>query len=330
LDPQQVARLYQTAVLLWGKGSGKDYLCSILVCYLVYVLLCLRDPQVYLRLAPGEPIDLVNVAYNADQAKNVFFEKLKQRVKPWQWLRENYNLVEAGRRVNEQKPRRALVSINDDFIEFPHQIRAWSRHAQNESYEGLNVLVWLMDEASAFLSKLKRENAEAIHHTLKTSAASRFGMRYVGLIISWPRHADDFTMTKHKEAVLNPELGVYADGPASTWEINELTKLEPRVQIREGLEVPASLANDFISDPRVRSGATAASRRWRAKRSSATPTGSGPPSMTVARRCLSESPRWSRAKRATASTAPIAPSSSRSSASYPRGSSCSPTATRGS
>jgi hypothetical protein len=109
------------------------------------------------------------------------------------------------------------------------------------------VLVWLMDEASAFLSKLKRENAEAIHYTLKSSAASRFGKRYVGLIISWPRHADDFTMTKHKEAVLDPTLGVYADGPACTWEVNELTRDEPRVLIREGLEVPASLANDFIS-----------------------------------------------------------------------------------
>jgi hypothetical protein len=239
LQPEQVARAYQTAVLLWGKGSGKDYLCSILVVYLVYVLLCLRDPQDYLRLAPGEPIDLVNVAYNADQAKKVFFEKLKQRVKRWEWLRANFNVIEAGRRVNEQKLGRQLVSINDDFIEFPHQIRAWSRHAQNESYEGLNVLVWLMDEASAFLSKLKRENAEA----------SRFGGRYVGLIISWPRHADDFTMTKHKEAVLDPSLGVYADGPATTWEVNELTKLEPRVEIRPGLVVPASLANDFISDP---------------------------------------------------------------------------------
>jgi hypothetical protein len=249
LQPDQVARLYQQAVLLWGKGSGKDYLCSILVLYLVYILLCLRDPQEYLRLAPGEPIDIVNVAYNADQAKRVFFAKLKARIWRWQWLRENYNILEAGRRVNEHRPGRPLVSINDDFIEFPNDVRAWSRHAQNESYEGLNVLVWIMDEASAFLSKLKRENAEAIHYTLKTSAASRFGGRYVGMIISWPRHADDFTMTKHREAVTDPTLGVYADGPATTWEVNELTKLEPRVMIREGLEVPASLAPDFRSDP---------------------------------------------------------------------------------
>jgi hypothetical protein len=70
------------------------------------------------------------------------------------------------------------VQVNDDMVEFPRTIRSWSRHAQNESYEGLNVLVWLMDEASAFLSKLRRENASGIYQTLKTSAASRFGRRW--------------------------------------------------------------------------------------------------------------------------------------------------------
>ena len=47
------------------------------------------------------------------------------------WLQDNFNVIEGGRRVNEQKLGRLLVAINDDFIEFPHQIRAWSRHAQN-------------------------------------------------------------------------------------------------------------------------------------------------------------------------------------------------------
>ncbi len=64
-----------------------------------------------------------------------------------------------------------------------------------------------MDEASAFLSKLKRENAEAIYQTLRTSAVSRFGSRWAGFVISYPRHADDFTMTKLREARARPELG---------------------------------------------------------------------------------------------------------------------------
>lgn len=243
-------RVYQMAVLLWGKGSGKDYVCSVLVCYLIHILLCLRDPQAFLEQAPGENIDVLNVAYNADQAKRVFFTKLKARIDRWPWLANNYAIIDAGRkraRPSDANTSRGDVVINDDMVEFPGGIRAWSRHAQNESYEGLNVIVWIMDEASAFLSKTKRENAEAIYQTLKTSAASRFGLRWAGLIISYPRHADDFTMTKHREAEANPDLGTYPDGPAKTWEVNERTRNEPRVVVRD-MEVPASLANDFNAD----------------------------------------------------------------------------------
>jgi hypothetical protein len=242
-----VKRAYQLAVGLWGKGSGKDYVCSVIVCYLIHILLCLRDPQAYLELAPGEAIDVVNVAYNADQAKKVFFAKLKARIERWEWLSENYNISIAGRRQNGYRPRLGEVQVNDDFVEFPNKIRAWSRHAQNESYEGLNVLVWLMDEASAFLSKTKRENASNIYQTLKTSAGSRFGRRWVGMVISYPRHADDFTMTLLALAKARPDLGIYADGPAKTWEINERTRKEPRVIVRD-VEVPASLAQDFEED----------------------------------------------------------------------------------
>lgn len=228
-------------------NSGKDYVCSIIVCYCIHVLLCLRDPQGYLELAPGEAIDIINVAYNAEQAKRVFFTKLKARLEAWPWLRARYNIVIAGRRQNGHRTELGTVQVNDDMVEFPGHIRAWSRHAQNESYEGLNVLVWLMDEASAFLSKLKRENASSIYQTLKTSAGSRFGRRWVGMVISYPRHADDFTMTLLNLAHTRPELGIYGDGPAMTWEVNERTRNEPRVQVRH-IEVPASLAQDFEED----------------------------------------------------------------------------------
>lgn len=245
--PKKLRRLYQGAVALWGKGAGKDYLCSIIVCYLIHVLLCLRDPQAYLELAPGEAIDIVNVAYNAEQAKRVFFTKLKARIERWKWLTDSYNIIEAGRRKNGHRPGLPTIQVNDDHIEFPNRIRAWSRHAQNESYEGLNIIAWLMDEASAFLSQAKRENAENIFQTLKTSAASRFGMRWLGFIISYPRHADDFTCSRLREAQAHPDRGFYGDGPAATWEINERTKREPRVKIRDR-EVPVSLANDFHTD----------------------------------------------------------------------------------
>lgn len=246
-EAERARRDYQLAVGLWGKGSGKDYVCSIIVCYCVHVLLCLRDPQAYLELAPAESIDIVNVAYNAEQAKRVFFAKLVARIENWRWLAVNFNISKGGKRINGYRADLAEVQINEGYVEFPNKIRAWSRHAQNESYEGLNILVWLMDEASAFLSKLKRENASAIYQTLKTSASSRFGRRWVGMVISYPRHSDDFTMQLLSLAQSRPELGIYGDGPATTWDVNERTREEPRVIVRDR-EVPASLAQDFQED----------------------------------------------------------------------------------
>jgi hypothetical protein len=247
-DPaREAARQYQLAVLLWGKGSGKDYLCSIIVAYLVYVLLCLRDPAKYFELAPGEYLDIVNVAYNADQAKKVFFAKFKERLYRWRWLKQNFDVHEAGRRKWSANKGLPVVEINDLEVIFPRGIRCFSRHSQNESYEGLNVLVWLMDEASAFLSAAKKENAGAIYQTLRTSAGSRFGMRWIGFIISYPRHADDFTMTKVAEAKANPEAGILGHGPHMTWEVNELRGRQGLVEIR-GVKVPVELANDFTLD----------------------------------------------------------------------------------
>jgi hypothetical protein len=247
-DPgREAARLYQLAVMMWGKGGGKDYLCSIVVAYLVHVLLCLRDPQAYFELAPGENIDLVNVAYNADQAKKVFFSKFKERLHRWQWLKRNFDVHEAGRRKYPANAGLPKVEINDVDVLFPRGIRCFSRHSQNESYEGLNVLVWLMDEASAFLSAAKKENAAAIYQTLRTSAGSRFGMRWLGFIISYPRHADDFTMTKLREARENPDAGILAHGPYTTWQVNQLRGRQGYVTVR-GIEVPVELANDFTLD----------------------------------------------------------------------------------
>jgi hypothetical protein len=241
-------RQYQILIALWGKGSGKDYLCSVVVCYLIYILLCLRNPQEYFDFGPGESIDVLNVAYSSDQAKYVFFAKLTERVKRWTWLRERFNVLESGRRIGPYIPGRESVEINADHILFPRHVRAFSRHAQNESYEGMNVIAWIMDEASAFLSKLKRENADAIFGTLRSSANTRFPGRWVGAVISYPRHADDFTMTKLKEAQANPDGNTYADGPATTWDVNDRVAHETMVEIRPGHLVPVTFVNDYRDD----------------------------------------------------------------------------------
>lgn len=60
------------AILLLGKGSGKDFLAALLHSYGIYKCLCMYNPQAYYGLSPGSNIYFINVARNEYQAKNVF------------------------------------------------------------------------------------------------------------------------------------------------------------------------------------------------------------------------------------------------------------------
>ena len=68
-----------------GKGSGKDHVSRISLAYISYLLHCLRDPLEYFGKAAGVYIDLVNLAVNAKQAQQVFFDPLKNLLlaSPW-------------------------------------------------------------------------------------------------------------------------------------------------------------------------------------------------------------------------------------------------------
>jgi len=138
-----VARYHNFALSsgVFVHNSGKDLVASCMQAYLVYLLLCMHSPQEYFQFPVSEPIDIVNVAYNAREAKEVFFAKFKARIKNWRWLRERYTLVESGRMLNKfVKGTTSYVRIGENNIKFPHLIRANSEHSQASSYEGYNIL----------------------------------------------------------------------------------------------------------------------------------------------------------------------------------------------
>lgn len=218
---------WRLAVLLWGKGSGKDWICTLVQCYVVYQLLCMKDPRKILALAPDEPIDILNVAFSADQASRVYFAKFLNRIYSWPWLNENYAIVAGGKVINKGKHLDALtrgqfVRIGQDMVEFPNHIRAISEHSESESYEGYNVFFWVMDEAAAFRDKGKKANANNVYSTLRTSAHSRFPRLWRGIMISYPRSQNDYMMVSYNRGLKdmsNPNATTYVD-KGCTWEIN--------------------------------------------------------------------------------------------------------------
>jgi len=79
-------------ILQLGKGSGKDFVSTVACAYVVYKLLCLKDPARYFGKPSGDAIDIINVAINAQQAKNVFFKGFKTKIERSPWFAVYYCL----------------------------------------------------------------------------------------------------------------------------------------------------------------------------------------------------------------------------------------------
>jgi len=77
-------------ILQLGKGSGKDFTSTVACAYIVYKLLCLKDPARYFGKPTGDAIDIINIAVNAQQAKNVFFKGFKNKIERSPWFAGKY------------------------------------------------------------------------------------------------------------------------------------------------------------------------------------------------------------------------------------------------
>lgn len=132
-----------------------------------------------------------------------------------------------------------------------------SVHSQNEGCEGMNVLAWVMDEASAFRTANGVDNAENVYGTLRSSAQSRFGwMHWIGAIISFPRKQQgDFTLKKYEQSLKSDNI--FGDR-AATWEVHPRWEQgHPMYQASSdqwtviedlNVRVPKEFEEDFLHD----------------------------------------------------------------------------------
>ena len=160
-----------------GKGSGKDYTSTISVSYMVYLLLCLKDPATYYGKPPGDTIDIINIAVNAQQANNVFFKGFKTRIERSPWFTGKYD------------PKAAE-------IRFDKNINVYSGHSEREAFEGYNVIAVILDEISGFATENttghdQAKTADAIYDMYRGSVISRFPDYGKIILLSFPRFKND-------------------------------------------------------------------------------------------------------------------------------------------
>lgn len=236
-------------ILQYGKGAGKDTICCHAVLYCVYLLLCCKNPYKLFRgIDATSYMDIVNVAYNIQQARDVFFTKLVEAIKSWKWLRERYKYIESGKskKIDKKYVNEDIVNIKADEIRFPKKIRALVKCSQAASVEGLNVLLWILDEFSAFSDKNNKSNAMEMFNTLKSSSVTRFGNQSKGFVISFPRYKDDPIQKLSK--MYEDDLGTYID-KASTFEVKPKSCFCDKWVEWKGRMIPEDFLSEFTRDP---------------------------------------------------------------------------------
>jgi hypothetical protein len=175
-----------------GKGSGKDYCSTISVAYIVYLLLCLKDPASYYGKPPGDSIDIINIAINAQQANNVFFKGFKNRVTHSPWF--------AGRYFEKASE-----------IKFDKNVTVYSGHSEREAFEGYNVLVAVLDEISGFAldntsGHDQAKTASGIYDMYRASVDSRFPDYGKVILLSFPRFKNDYIQQRYDDIISEKEV----------------------------------------------------------------------------------------------------------------------------
>jgi hypothetical protein len=189
-------------------NTGKSFLMETSICYMLVRLSYMWDPQAELDLAKGTPIYLVFQAGNLEQAKNILFRPLFNRVSGSPYFQKNF-------------------PWNKDMhneLWFPNNIIVKPFSGSNDAVLGLTVVGGGITELNrmAYVTKSKKaktaedmlyDQAKSIYQTLIRRMVSRtmqLGKLWGKLFLDAAHeHEDDFTSHKIREAATNDHMYVY-------------------------------------------------------------------------------------------------------------------------
>lgn len=224
--------------------------------YIVYKLMCLKDPSRYYGKPSGDAIDIINVAINAKQAKNVFFKGFQSKIKNCPWFEGKFY-------------------AKTESIEFDKAITVHSGHSERESHEGLNLFVAVLDEISGFAlegASASSKSSDAIYKAFRGTVDSRFAEVGKVVLLSFPRYKGDYVSQKYDEAIaaketidrhytfkIDEELpnGVEGNEFTITWEEDRIVSYSlpnvyalkrPTWEVNPTVKID-NLKNAFYSDP---------------------------------------------------------------------------------
>jgi hypothetical protein len=217
-----------------NHNSGKDVVISTQIILNIVWLLHLKNPQKYLGIKDGEPIDIVNIAFDADCATSVFFEKLKRLV------RETKNPA-TGQNFFEEQGMDINKAVQENKILFPKNIRAFSANSTKYKLEGKNIVLAVFDEIAQF----RFDRAEAIRKHIKSSAKPTCPKYYKLFYISFLTSGNDY-MAHLLDMSEKGDGKMYYDRSA-TWEVR--SEINCPEELKPYIVKKSEFGDEYDEDP---------------------------------------------------------------------------------
>ncbi len=157
LEKYTSTSIFRELVLVLGRRSGKDFMCSLIALYEAMKLLeCPGgDPVKYYHLADGTPIYILTVATAADQAK-ILFTEIKMKLQESEYFRSRIGEIESDRiylmTPEDKKRNEEYDNIGLSAAKTKGNVVIMAGHSNSESLLGKRVFSLLLDEVASFKS----------------------------------------------------------------------------------------------------------------------------------------------------------------------------------
>lgn len=90
--PDNITTRYNTIVLTGSIGLGKSFIAVICQLYLLYRMMCLKDPYTYYGLQPIDKITFSMLNVTLEAAQGVGWDKMQQLLQSSEWFMERGNM----------------------------------------------------------------------------------------------------------------------------------------------------------------------------------------------------------------------------------------------
>ena len=116
--PDNLTTKYNTIILTGSIGIGKSQTAVIIMLYLLYRMLCLKDPYAYYGMAPIDKITFSMLNCTIDAAKGVAWDKAQQMIQasPWFMSHGEMNLSRSNPQWKPPKGIEMIFGSNNNHV----------------------------------------------------------------------------------------------------------------------------------------------------------------------------------------------------------------------